>query len=835
MGLLTACCGKDGKTPSPIIPTPPRVVPKLVRRISARSPRPRASKQNIEKFYREGRELLRAEEEERERSRLRAALRDEYGRDASFDEDAREFPGPADLEDLALGKAWPGLRGSIRRWASSDFVQGWFADLCRRYSFEMSSSPDSQMANDSRQSTALVTHANSYAILGTTEPKWFTSEATAALDEPVQNNANNAPYLLPSTTIDNLFGPTRGTLAGEISAASRYDLVNIDTETASDGAEADLTPKASHPGLSHSMLHTRELPKPETKMKGAATVGSVGAAGKNALIFPSEEIFSQIPNLLKPSTSTFFGSSASQIGRRNLSSPASEDMELNTRFSQPSGQVSRKQSKSNLFIQQRIDSASSFYPSADDGSHYQLPLESTVDVRNAGYTGQHSTMPSRYPRKKSMERLMRAHSIDSRSRTSFKGADSPGFSKFSFPWNGGEASPARTVIRAGSFSEPVPEEGETPKKAVQKIDPPRMRIINKKTNEPPVKPQKRSSSSRAITGMFNFVKSGITGGDYTSSTASVSSLHTPATFDTRRTPAETTATTVTPAEYSGRYAHSVTSRRSGRTIRPRESWYSRAASSAGDYSERPSTDLRRSSSLRDRSSGLRQVATETPSERGSTALRRSLSLREPSGLGQVAMETEESLGRFDHLGEQDGPRRPRSLLLRKSFTHSMAKIREKVSISGFKKTAAVDVESPAKVPDPNRNIQFEPTTTPPQKMLSVPSRRGVDSAGTSIYSRSRHDGSLRRSNTSRTLPSRRPTGKSMYRLARDTAYDECVIFPFADGGDDTAEEEEAAVYRDFQEQEYASEYNFWTRSRSMADLNREVERRVGGAGIGTAQ
>jgi hypothetical protein len=839
MGLLSSCCGKDGiKTPSPIIPTPPRVVPKLVRRISARTSRPRVSKQNVEMFYREGRELSRAEEEERERARLRAAMRemnsrDEFEREPSYDEDAREFPGPANLEDLALGKAWPGLRGSIRRWAAPYFIQYLFTDLCRRDSFDMRNSPDFQLANDSRQSTALVTHANSYAILGTTEPRQFTSKATAAFDEP---GPNSYPYRLPSTTLDNLFGPTRGTLAGDIAAASQYDLVKVDTETASDRSEVDLTPTAR---LSHSAALARELPKIDTKMKGAAK--------KNALVFPSEEIFSQIPNLLRPSTSTFFGSSHSQIGRRNLNSPASDDMELKTRFSQPAGQISRKQSKSTLFIQQRIDSASSFYPSGNE-SQYQLPQESTVDVPNTGYTGQPSTMPSRYPRKKSIDRLARAHSIGSRSRTSFKGVDSPGFSKFSFPWNGGEASPARTVIRAGSIAETVPDGAETPKKAIQKMEPPRKQSIITKTNEPHVKPQKRSSSSRAITGMFNFVKSGITGSDYASSTASVSSLHTPATFDTRRTPAETTATTVTPAEYSGRYSHSVTSKRSGRTIQPRESWYSRATSSAGDYSERTSGDLRRSSSFRERSSGLRQVAIEHSPERNSTALRRSSSLRErPSGLHQVAMETEESLGRFDHLGEPDGPRRPRSLLLRKSFTHSMAKIREKVSISGFKKTGAIEAEAdkpaPAKKPDANPKIQFDSGTPPPQKTLTIPSR-GVDSAGTSIYSRGRHDaGSLRRSNTvyttktALTMPSRRPTKKSVYRLARDTAYDECVTLPFADGGDDTAEEEDRRlgdVYKDFQEQEYASEYNFWTRSRSMADITRDVNRRVS-APIGTAQ
>ncbi|KAA8907850.1 hypothetical protein FN846DRAFT_906480 [Sphaerosporella brunnea] len=785
MGLL--CCSKDEtKKPSTIVPAAPRaVVPKLVRRLS--TPRPRASKKNIEKFYREGRELLRAEEEEREKSRLRAALKEEYGRAPSYDEDAREVREPLyiETEAPAFGNNWHDGR-SVRR----------------RYSFE-ESSPDSPFFEDSHlhEPNAFETNANSYAILGTTEPPRATSEATALFYKTTQFAST---YQLPSMTIENLYGlQQKAMLAGEIAAASRYDLVDLDSE---DRSEADITAKDSGAVLTRSGKLRHELPEIKTKL----TEGSMGArAKKEALRFPSEEIFSRIPNLLKPSTSTFFGSSASQVGLRDVNSPASVEAELNVRFSHPPGSLPRKQSKSTLFVQQGINSASSFYPSGE--SQTQTPQDSKVELADTGYARQHATMPSRYLKKKSMDRLMRAHSMASLNGME----DSPGFSKFSFPWNGGESSPARTVIRAEAISEMVPEEAHD--KAVQRTE---LSLVKKdpgKPTEPPIKPQKRTSSSRALTGVFNFVKSGITGADYSSAT-SVSSLQTPATFDTKRTPDDTISTTVMPNEYSGRNSYSGSSR-SGQTVRPRASWYSRTGSSTGRHE---STDLKRSASFKEQRSGLREVA----------------------------MATEESLGRFDHLGKQDSGR-PSSLLLRKSFTHSMARLREKVSASGFKAsskagTSETEVAKPTneeKAPE-TLKVETEIKSTPPQKMLSVRSVGSESATATSVSVYTRREGSLLRSNTARTMPSRRPTGKSMYRLARNTAYDDCVVFPFADGGDDTAEEEgnevvrkqsrHLGIYTDFQEEEYASEYNFWRSSRSMADLKRDVTRRVS-VPIGMAQ
>jgi hypothetical protein len=87
---------------------------------------------------------------------------------------------------------------------------------------------------------------------------------------------------------------------------------------------------------------------------------------------------------------------------------------------------------------------------------------------------------------------------------------------------------------------------------------------------------------------------------------------------------------------------------------------------------------------------------------------------------------------------------------------------------------------------------------------------------------------LRRSNTTQTLPSRRPsaTARNMYNKKRSTTYDDCVIFPFADGGDDGYDEEftygrsDRAALRppNFQVEEYESEREFW-RSRSAVDVS----------------
>ena len=80
MGFL--CCRRKtawSATPSPasftITPSPPKRPGLITTHRHRTVPRPRASRQNIEQFYREGKELLRAEQEQQGQNYLRAVLR----------------------------------------------------------------------------------------------------------------------------------------------------------------------------------------------------------------------------------------------------------------------------------------------------------------------------------------------------------------------------------------------------------------------------------------------------------------------------------------------------------------------------------------------------------------------------------------------------------------------------------------------------------------------------------------------------------------------------------------------------------------------------------------
>lgn len=80
MGFL--CCRRKtawSETPSPassaIISSPPKRPGLINTHLHRTVPRPRASRQNIEQFYREGKELLRAEQEQQEQNYQRAVLR----------------------------------------------------------------------------------------------------------------------------------------------------------------------------------------------------------------------------------------------------------------------------------------------------------------------------------------------------------------------------------------------------------------------------------------------------------------------------------------------------------------------------------------------------------------------------------------------------------------------------------------------------------------------------------------------------------------------------------------------------------------------------------------
>jgi hypothetical protein len=96
------CCRKKAQAapPTPESPKSLKIPKKSI-------PRSQASKKNIEQFYREGKELRRAEQEEQERNNLRAALRQEYDRD--------EFEYDEDMQDIRLPRISTSRTGSISR------------------------------------------------------------------------------------------------------------------------------------------------------------------------------------------------------------------------------------------------------------------------------------------------------------------------------------------------------------------------------------------------------------------------------------------------------------------------------------------------------------------------------------------------------------------------------------------------------------------------------------------------------------------------------------------------------------------------------------------------
>ena len=553
---------------------------------------------------------------------------------------------------------------------------------------------------------------------------------------------------------------------------------------------------------------------------------------ENRLGFPPEEIFARLPSLLKSSTSTFFGSNASHAGRGGPSSPASDETALHHRFSQqslrPAGPPPRKPHLGNAACgPRRIDSSSSFYPTPT-ASQCQLDFAPREAAGANEALAHASTMP-RMNKFRSMDRLYRVRSSPSFGRAE----DSPGLSRFAFPWNGGaaggggsgggsgggggggEASPARTLVRVGSVAEMAPEEesGASEGKAVGGAG---SRFggssLASKVKRKGPKPQKRTTSSRAITGVINFVKAGVTGEDYSSPSSGPHSSK-----DLAATAAASNANgDLRSSGFSGRRSASSGSKSAVRPDAVRYPSLGPAGAWTGhhpDHDDWPAP--RRSISLEGRQSGLRHVASR---------------------------EADLGLGRFDHIGDSASVR-SRKPTLRKSFTNSMLKIKEKVSIGGFRAVnratagsggaASGAEQSPTRaeslnnsasgVADGGHNPSFPSRTVPARTAAAAKTwDRAVVTPGAATGR-----AGLRRSSTT---PSRRPgaSGKAMHNARRSTAYDDCVISPFAaDGRDDDDDEEEGRfIYAggpapqptSFQVEEFSGGRELW-RSRSAVDVS----------------
>lgn len=544
-------------------------------------------------------------------------------------------------------------------------------------------------------------------------------------------------------------------------------------------------------GASHSGKLMREPPTVVTDVIRSAMETSdqpmIRVSPKPSFKSPSTELFMNISKFVSPSTN--FGSSSSQVGIAD--STDSVDTQIRNRHSQRSlrhASLSNKPSMGTLFLKatQRFDSSSSFYPSPV-GSECQSLQDSTIDVPGSARFHGSSTMPRRN-RGPTNDLLYRA-----RSSISLKGIDSPGFSKFSFPWEGGV--PVATVGKTRSVDIVHEEDNRTTMNSVQKLEITPLRMPNSK-------PQKRTSSNRALTGMLKFVKSGVTGEDYSSSSSGVHSPHDDYDYISYAS-TNNTGSTVKPGN------HRAPSR-SGtpRSVKPRSSWYSKPASVfRGSEDE----GLTRNSSNRERHSGLRRV---------------------DSG-------TQESLGRFDHIGSggEGGLKRAGSLTLKKSFTTSIAKIKEKVSIGGFRTVSQAKAAYAAEKQRPESSQNWEDMRSedyyqPSQPMATIRSSEDVVLPRSAYTAPTRERGgnsNMRRINTVKSLPSRGSGSATRVKGTKKgvaTTYDDCVIFPFAgDGLDENDGFLDGTGGRfmggeDYQGEEYESERRFWrTRSVSMAELS----------------
>lgn len=110
------CCPYLKRNPPPTETDPDSPQPAESRSAPRRSrsirppPKPKASKQEIEKFYREGQELARHEREQRERTLLREALREEYqkeGEPSSSSGTPSEKNAPPESEESSLVEILP--------------------------------------------------------------------------------------------------------------------------------------------------------------------------------------------------------------------------------------------------------------------------------------------------------------------------------------------------------------------------------------------------------------------------------------------------------------------------------------------------------------------------------------------------------------------------------------------------------------------------------------------------------------------------------------------------------------------------------------------------------
>ncbi|KAI5784644.1 hypothetical protein EDC01DRAFT_631955 [Geopyxis carbonaria] len=826
------CCGKIDKNKisppaSPQKAPPVRIAPKLARRRSA--PRPRASKQNIEEFYREGKELLRAEQEDNERARLRAALRREYERDV-YEEGTIDSRIPPGFEEISTNNERTSSGPSYSRDEAN-------ASSSRRYSFETATdkvkrsgdsedffmTPYESLSKFSRKTQNLKAVDQGMDSLNSSL-EVLESQA----EEGVSQNEKFLPALKPHQTLSknigfSNYGSTRPSTSGWATPAGSIgrDFASHHPSTSGWATPAEYI--AQEPASNNSTLLRTEpklaRPKLELTQEAVETLNKdtdqketkfdvregqpqepvqnhgpeqdvLGKSEPLTPVFSPEEIIARIPALMRPSTSTFMslGSSSSMLPvGKGARSPSLKLNSLRRGLSSSSLKktVSSKQSSKNSLFRHAsmreytaIDSTSSFYPS-QDGSRCQSLQQSLVDIQatigDAGF--QMIPMNGRFSR----EFSDRPPFSPQASQTPSEAGKSPAFSKFNFPWNSNFSRSGQSVDR--TITELVND--RTPPRRLQES-------IPNKFSEWKDKTEKKDNTSPRAPGRFGFLRK-------STNIDSVSDLHSPES-------SETGATTITPEMYGGR---SSVDQQTNNSVKGRKNW-----AKAGPQKFVPNREgslLKQGQTTKDKNAESRHVE-------------------------DIAEKSQEE-GRFDHINS-GGIIRSKSMTLRKTFTASMAKIRDKVNITGGSKTSHQSKRPESAPRDPYHTQSMRDTKTRERseidfktdsaqwKPRSMPNRRSFDVSGTSSGNSS---AMLRRTSTVRSMPqatSRRPSAaRILNRKKRNTVYDECVIFPFSEDGND----DEELVYghtflgvRDtnFQTEEYDSESRFLRELRKQTVASR---------------
>ena len=858
------CCGPSkakydySPPPSPgPKPKPPQqpAAPNLARRKSGRvAPRHKPSKKNIEAFYKEGKELLRAEQERAVGSKLLNDLHQEYAQ-ASIEDATRNVDNLSPYDHMSQVTAWPGQsrRGSRARCSTGAMEQ---SPADSRYVFNsvLSTVPKlmgfrgypfetmTDRAGVRLEENTAARKDTVNSIVPVQPPiVWLEDTRTFQMTTRSTEDLVHIPRLVSAPKVESTSLPDEvqpgsqlqmpmlqipdGPVSSAETEASRRVLPWINQSESTFPSNSESTSGwatlAEYPGVENARdeenigraillqpptdigsesdlghpeyadIHSQESLAP-TKIK-QFNADDLPALDKKDMGFGSDDLFSLtcVPMLVRLSSSTLaFGSeynTGNNVTSRALSLTSAVSPTLSRGLSHGSLPRSNR-TPSNGTFQRRstdarrylaIDSASSIYPASNDGSRPQSLRDSVTDFPNLKSMAQQMAQSRDAPRRSSNQSMeLKPYSSASLPRY----IESPGFSRFKFPWancNGAEDS--RNEL-------PMDDRPKMLRAAYQSAQP--YVSYQEHTQESLLvhpAPLQRRSSTRAVTAPIMGTGSMRSSG-----------FETPRTFDvTPPGTIESVGTTISPGvlgEFPG----------IDRALRSRSSWCATASEISLAQEQEEARAI--SSGLPRRSNTIH----DTP--RGSRDRNR------------ASEQTDD--GRFDNLV----PSRSGSLTLRKTFTASMQKMREKISLTASSRHSLrskgsvpkfQQSDAPPKSPEIPSKIDETPDEEPDSTaVMGLNWKRASHSQNVSSTDDVFAGGSrsIRRSSTvhsTRSTRLRRPERRlsAPRRRTTNTRYDDCVVFPFADGHLSNEEEDDylprnPAFTDNFLAEEYNGEHRF---------------------------